>query len=308
MIGWHEDRNNVDGLRANEARLGMRFALVRHYHQWALPGRLLDGLVAEGRLVVSSHKAPDPARGGWAAVASGAEDRMIVALADKYRSYGREIVFVFHHEPHDEAADVKGGTYGKAADFVAAWRRIHGIFVKRGAHHSVGGNVLFGYSAVDTWALRRAPGGSPGSGDPLYPGDDVVDVLAHDGYDWGSCWRKPSRPFAAIWRPLVALAAAHQKPLVAGEFGAAPGLRNQWFRDAARWLRDDSLARRWMWGFAYFHTYMDRCHWDFLNQGDDGRSGWDDGFARDPYFTDTPFSLRQRPTARPPAERALTSS
>ena len=299
MIGWHEDGDDVDALRANEAVLGTRFALVRMYQQWKVPSRRVAAMIAEGRLVLVSHK--PPAIGGWAAVASGAEDAMIGALADAYRAFDREVLFSFHHEPHDDASDVKGGTAGTSAEYLAAWRRIRSVFDTRGASHTTGGNVFFAYSATGSWALAAAKGAPPGSGDPLYPGDDLVDVFAHDRYNWASCRGDAWEEFAAEWAPLVALAAAHRKPLLAAEFGSPPngGARNDWFRRAAAWLRTDPAARQWMWGFAYYHSLHDTCPWDFLNQGDDGRLGWQDAF-RDPYFTGTPFSLRSAASAPGP--------
>lgn len=289
MIGWHEQGDDVDALRASEAQLGTRFALVRMYQQWRLPSARVTTMIAEGRLVLVSHKPP---AGGWAAVASGVEDPTIRALAAAYRSFGREVLFSFHHEPHDDASDVKGGSAGTAADYLAAWRRIRTIFDAEGAGHAAGGKVFFAYSATGSWALKAAAGGPPGSGDPLYPGDGVVDVFAHDRYNWASCRDDGWEEFAAEWAPLVKLAAAHGKPLIAAEFGSPPadGARNDWFRHAGEWLRTDPVARRWMWGFAYYHSLHDTCPWDFLNQGDDGRLGWQDAF-RDPYFTGTPFSL-----------------
>jgi hypothetical protein len=289
MIGWHEHGDDVDGLHASEAQLGTRFALVRMYQQWQLPSPRIATMIGEGRLVLVSHKPP---AGGWAAVASGTEDPMIRALAATYRSFGREVLFSFHHEPHDDASDLKGGSSGTAAGYLAAWRRIRTIFDAEGASHSAGGKVFFAYSATGSWALKNAAGGPPGSGDPLYPGDGLVDVFAHDRYNWASCRGDGWEEFAAEWAPLVKLAAAHGKPLIAAEFGSPPadGGRNDWFRHAAEWLRTDPLARRWMWGFAYYHSLHDTCPWDFLNHGDDGRLGWQDAF-RDPYFSGTPFSL-----------------
>ena len=289
MVGWHEKGDDLDALRAHEAQLGTRFAVVRVYQQWKPPSAKVDTLVGEGRLVLASHKPPS---GGWAAVASGAEDATIALLADRYRAYGREVIFSFHHEPHDDAADVKGGTAGTSAEYRAAWRRIHEIFVARGAHRSAGGTVWFAYIATGSWALAAAPGGPPGSGDPLYPGDGVVDVLAHDRYNWASCRGDDWEEFEENWAPVVALAARLGKPLIAGELGSPPagGLRNDWFRRGAAWMRTDPVARRWMWGFAYYHSMHKTCPWDFLNQGDDGALGWREAFT-DPYFTGTPFSL-----------------
>jgi hypothetical protein len=281
MVGWHEDGDDIDTLRAHEAELGTRFALVRMYQQWQLPARKVATMINDGRLVLVSHKPP---AAGWAAVASGVEDPMIEALAKAYKAFGREVLFTFHHEPHDDASDVKGGTYGTAAEYLAAWRRIRRTFDRIGASHSAGGNVFFAYSATGSWALK--------SGDPLYPGDDLIDVFAHDRYNWASCRDDAWEEFSTEWAPLVALAAAHRKPLIAAEFGSPPadGARNDWFRRAADWMRTDPLARRWMWGVAYFHSLHDTCPWDFLSQADDGRLGWQDAF-RGPYFTGTPFSL-----------------
>lgn len=290
MVGWHESGDDPDDLRLHETELGTRFALVRMYQQWQLPSRRVAEMINDGRLVLVSHK--PPAAGGWAAVGSGAEDAMIRSLAEAYRRFGREVLFSFHHEPHDDASDVKGGTAGTTADYLAAWRRIRRIFDEVKATASAGGNVFFAYSATGSWALKAKSGGPAGSGDPLYPGDDLVDVFAHDRYNWASCRGDAWEEFSAEWAPLVKLAAAHGKPLMAAEFGSPPadGARNDWFRRAAEWLRTDPLARKWFWGFAYFHTLHDTCPWDFLSHGDDGRLGWRDGF-RHPYFTGTPFSL-----------------
>ena len=295
MVGWHEAGDDPDDLRLHERELGTRFALVRMYQQWQRPSRRVAEMINDGRLVLVSHK--PPTTGGWAAVASGAEDAMIRSLAEAYRAFGREVLFSFHHEPHDDASDVKGGAAGTTADYLAAWRRIRRIFDEARASHSAGGNVFFAYSATGSWALKARSGGPAGSGDPLYPGDDLIDVFAHDRYNWASCRGDAWEEFSAEWAPLVALAAAHGKPLLAAEFGSPPadGARNDWFRRAAEWLRVDPLARKWFWGFAYFHTLHDTCPWDFLSHGDDGRLGWQDAF-RHGYFTGIPFSLASGPS------------
>jgi hypothetical protein len=169
---------------------------------------------------------------------------------------------------------------------------------------STGGKVLFGYSATWTWMTAGNP---PGSEDRLYPGDDFVDVFAHDLYNWASCHRTRWMEFSQLWRPAVGLAGAHNKPLIAAEFGSAPasGRRNEWFARAAQWLQTDPLARRYFVGFAYFHNYMDGCHWDFMNQESDGRLGWRRAFSEDPYFLDRPFSLASWTMHRRPSPALL---
>lgn len=81
---------------------------------------------------------------------------------------------------------------------------------------------------------------------------------------------------------------------LAAEFGSAPGARNQWFTDAARFVRTDPLARRRPVGVVYFHAHMDNCDWDVMNQDDDGRRGWMQAFRSINGFTGTPFSLAPR--------------
>ena len=291
MLGWHEDGDDIDALKRHERALGKRFAIVRTYHQWQLPGRRVDAMVAEGRLPLVSHKPPAPGRGGWSAVASGREDKMIRALARKYRAYGRQVIFSFHHEPHDDASDVKrGGRYGTAAQFKAAWRRLHAIFAREGAVATAGGNVYFAYVATSNWMLLGSP---PGSADTMYPGDDVVDLFAHDKYNWASCHRTKWVEFEEMWSPILDLAAARQKYIIPAEWGSPPaaGRRNEWFRKAAHFMKTDPRARQWMLGFAYYHSFHDNCHWDFMNQGNDGKVGWTEAFSHDPYFVGTPFAL-----------------
>lgn len=91
MVGWHEAGDDPDALRLHETELGTRFALVRMYQQWQLPSRRVASMINDGRLVLVSLKPP---AGGWAAVASGAEDPMIQALAEAHRGFGRRVIGV----------------------------------------------------------------------------------------------------------------------------------------------------------------------------------------------------------------------
>jgi hypothetical protein len=141
--------------------------------------------------------------------------------------------------------------------------------------------------------LRGTPAGSD---DQMYPGDKYVDLFAHDKYDWGSCRNERPVDFSDMWAPILDLAAARGKYVIPAEWGAAPsgGRRNEWFRRAAHFMKTDSRARQWMIGFAYYHSFHDDCHWDFLNQRADGKNGWISAFAADPYFVGHPFAI---PTA-----------
>src|SRR6186997_860585 len=76
-----------------------------------------------------------------------------------------------------------------------AWRHVHDIFAGHGASNVkwVWGPNVFGGSAVDFT--------------PYYPGSDVVDVLALDGYNWGSLdvWQTYTQVFGSSYDKLCQL-------------------------------------------------------------------------------------------------------
>jgi hypothetical protein len=143
--------------------------------------------------------------------------------------------------------------------FRAAFSRIARIVQQSESVRSIA--VLMGYSFT-----ARNP-------DDWYPGDDVVDVLGIDGYDWLGCIENGGdgragahpRSFGEIFEPADAYATAHGKPWIATEFGRAfvpedPNARVEWLRDAAAWIDEHPS----MIGGAYFqHSVADgyRCNW-----------------------------------------------
>ena len=117
-------------------------------------------------------------------------------------------------------------------DFIAAWRHVHQIFDEHGAT-----NV--------TWVWNVSEKNHPESLGLWYPGDDVVDWVAVDGYNWdapqywqqnGNTWRlldqvvRPSlddiNTFAAPDKPrMIAETASNDR-------GDDPGKKAAWICDA----------------------------------------------------------------------------
>ena len=149
-------------------------------------------------------------------------------------------------------------------EFRSAFSRIARIVQQSESVRSIA--VLMGYSFT-----ARNP-------DDWYPGDDVVDALGIDGYDWLGCIENGGdgrsgahpRSFGEIFQPADAYAAAHGKPWIATEFGRAfvpdePDARVGWLRDAAAWIDEHQS----MIGGAYFqHSVADgyRCNWALDDQ------------------------------------------
>lgn len=237
---------------AFEEQVGRRLELHRWYSRWdeTMPPSGLRASVAAGRTPVLSVEPRTLAgtRLSWASVARGDHDARIRAQATGVASLGVPVLLAFHHEPE------LAGTHGTPAEFRAAWRHYVEVFRAAGVT-----NVLWTWVVTPTVFGTTAP-----SATDLYPGDDVVDRVGLDAYNWAGC--APGVPTA--WRSMATIAGpardfarAHGKPLLLAEWGsvedaADPGRK-------AAWLRE-SLATLASWpeveGALYFHQHG-TCPW-----------------------------------------------
>lgn len=204
-----------DGLRVVDAegKLGMSLPYSREYVKtWG--ARVT---VTPGHIPVLSINTVGTT---WAAVASGAQDGVIREQARQVAAIPGTVYLAFHHEPENEP--------GAPAGFAAAWR--HYVAVYRAA----------GVTNV-RWTLILMADSFNGDGtkaDGYYPGDDVVDVVAADGYNWQGVRPGAGRSFAEVFTAFNGWGTARGKPMIVAEFGMAalPG-RAQWITDAAVTVR-----------------------------------------------------------------------
>jgi hypothetical protein len=221
-------------LSDQESMLARKLDLHRVYRLWddTEPDTVLRTDVQRGRTPILSIKPKyrDGRQVSWAAIARGDQDAAIGAQADGLRDLGAPIFLSFHHE-----ADLSSNTgYGKPAEYVAAWRHYRQVFVAHGAK-----NVAF------TWIVSTATFGKPGVTDSYYPGDDAVDWIGLDAFNWFGCsdgqttgWRS----LAQVTAPFAAWASNHDKPLMLAEWGsiedpAQPGRKAAWIRDALAYAK-----------------------------------------------------------------------
>ena len=174
----------------------------------------------------------DPAWSLKAAILSGANDAYIQSWANGLAAYGKPVFLRFAHEMHNSsypwAVGVNGNT---AADYVAAWKRIHAVFTRAGAS-----NVKWVWNPNtmgDTAASAYLP-----VYQALYPGDGDVDYLGLDVYntgpnlDWGAPrWRSFAQ---ALEQPYQAITSLTGKPLLLPEVGCpeSGGSKPAWIMDA----------------------------------------------------------------------------
>jgi mannan endo-1,4-beta-mannosidase len=168
-------------------------------------------------------------------IAAGEQDAYITRFATAVRTVNVPIVLTFAHE-------MNGGWYSwganknKAADFVAAWRHIHGLFEKADAT-----NVIW------TWTpnvINPVPGVKL---KPLYPGDKYVDWIGIDGY----FTRKGKNTYDELFGPTKKQVRKFtDKPFLIVETGAEPGdSRPEWIGELTGGVAEDDD----MLGFVYFN-------------------------------------------------------
>jgi hypothetical protein len=162
------------------------------------------------------------------AVKRGDHDSIIRARARDVAAFGDPIFIRWFWEMDGNYNASKAHT---PADYIAAWKRIRQIFREEGATN-----------AVWTWCTT-AWGMSAGFAQQWYPGDNEVDWVCSNGYNWapdrpGDEWRD----WEWIYRPTHNFAVAHNKPMMAGEWGALErGTKDKafWINNAADTIAND---------------------------------------------------------------------
>lgn len=162
-------------------------------------------------------------------LAAGRHDRHVRAWARALAPY--RVGLRFAHE-------CNGPWYPWSAApgaYVAAWRRLHALFAAEGA-------------AVHwIWAPNAPFAELPA---PWYPGDDVVDIAAVDGYNWGTAgpstrWVEP----AELFGPALAALRELGKPVLVTEVACAEagGSKPDWITELVALLTADPAVTGFVW-------------------------------------------------------------
>jgi hypothetical protein len=165
--------------------------------------------------------------GGAAAIANGSKDAYIRSFAAAAKATGKEIWIRPLHEMNSNWYPWAGATNGNtAADVVSAWRRINSVVDGAGAT-----NVKL------VWCPNNesVPNTSANAIEQYWPGDAYVDLLAIDGYNFGtsaswSSWRSFSKVMEPCYAKVTSLSS---KPLFLAEVGCVEqgGDKGAWISD-----------------------------------------------------------------------------
>jgi hypothetical protein len=158
----------------------------------------------------------------FAEIASGRYDEYFRREADQVRGLGITVMLRFAHEMNLLSSDWGPGKQGNTpSGYVEAWRHIVTIFRQEGAE-----NVKW------VWAPNIDYGGRPFT--QFFPGDEWVDYVALDGYNWGASegesWESFSRIFSSSYATITALST---KPVIVAETGSSES-----GGDKAAWIEE----------------------------------------------------------------------
>ena len=126
---------------------------------------------------------------------SGSKDAIIRKTAEAMKAFGHEFFMRYCWEMD---GDKRTGEVGTPEEFVKAWIRIYDIFKEVGADNVVwvwcGNANTFKYRNPDTNAYAWE----------YYPGDEYVDWISADGYNWAASLRNKKANYERDrWRSFV---------------------------------------------------------------------------------------------------------
>src|SRR6266480_1724286 len=194
--------SDIDAFSSRVGRVPSVISTYRDMQYSMLNTSQLDAVAAKRSVALvtvepwDSSSTTDP-RYALKNIVRGDFDAWFEAGADAAHAFGKPFYLRFAPEMNGVWAPWEAGVNGNTPeDYVAAWRHVHALFVGRGA-----GNVRW------VWGPNVFGGGSAVDFTPYYPGSDVVDVLALDGYNWGSldAWQTYSQVFGPSYDTLAKL-------------------------------------------------------------------------------------------------------
>jgi hypothetical protein len=252
-----------------------------------MPGWREQWDIASGRIPMVSWGGGDTI-----AIVQGKYDAAIDAAAQRFQALGAPFFLRWFWEA-DGTRSSKADLSHSPEDYVKAWRYIHDRFVKAGNTNAVWvwcpvSLDFYPPSGQQSTDPTLAPNHAinPLGAQPYYPGDDVVDWMCADGYNWAP--NKPGtryEPFQELFQAFYNWSVPHNKPLMVGETGVQennPGDKSNWIK-----AMHVSLTQHYpnIVAWLYFDTKnangLSNEWW--LESDPEAYQAWKD-MAADPYF------------------------
>jgi hypothetical protein len=152
-------------------------------------------------------------------ITNGTFDAALTGWATGIKACGIPLLLRFAHEMNGNWYAWSPGVNGNPADgsgFIAMWKHVWTLFRQNGVD-----------SSLVRWVFCPNVSG-PSTPTPIasvYPGAGYVDILALDGYNWGTTqggqWQTFTQVFSDSYEALSSLPASSALPMMVGETGAS---------------------------------------------------------------------------------------
>lgn len=296
--------NKIDTFLAAETQIGRRYDVFHDFlsnNDWntietnGFPySSKLQGLVAGGRILFINWK-NERGPNEWTAIATGSQDATIEATARAFAAFGQKVFLTFYHEPEDNikkaSPDDIEQQYALCRDYSDAFRYLHDKFVELGAT-----NVVW------VWDMQGFSDWFPYYENGLYPGNDVVDWVGFNKYNWYGCkvdkWTSFEETLASpmAWLNANAALVDQDKPVMIGEFSTEENMpvatnsdetKGDWFRSipsvlANSYPRIKAMVMFDTEGRDAVNVEPQFCYWG-IDSSPDALQGFSD-MAANPYF------------------------
>ncbi|OGC14344.1 hypothetical protein A3J90_05310 [candidate division WOR-1 bacterium RIFOXYC2_FULL_37_10] len=184
-------------------------------------------------------------------IIAGKYDEYLDKWAKDIKSLNTPIFLRFAHEMNIENLSWSGAKNGggkKGAEtYIAAYRHVHDCFATSGVK-----NVIWVWTPIK-WGIPFEPWNHYTN---YYPGNDYVDVIAMDEYNWGasqpwSHWQSFNDIYWQLYSELINLYPS--KPLIIGEFSSSEkgGDKSKWIKEAFRDIKEKYPKIK---AFIWFHV------------------------------------------------------
>lgn len=210
-----------------ETDAARQFDIGHVFHSWDTAIPTEDDLfhLEAGRILMISWNGTDTIE-----IQDGQHDDWIRQQAEAVRDLGQPVLLRWLWEM-DGRRRIEW--VHSPEDFVGAWLQVRSIFDEVGAD-----NAQFVWCPNEF--LFWEDGGAP---DAWYPGDDHVDWLCADGYNWADSTESPEWVTPEeIFGDFVEWAAPRNKPIIIGETSTnegEPGAKGEWFAELPEILQRD---------------------------------------------------------------------
>ena len=222
--------NGMSNLSTFQNMIGRKLAIVLWYTQWSEPFP-----AAEAEIVYNNGSVPlitwEPgifnAVGTLEAIYSGSYESYVREFIQSAKDWGGPVLLRFAHEMNGNwyawDGSHNGANLAATQKYKEAWIYIYNVVKSLSAD-----NIYLVWCPNNT----NNPIVSWNTASAYYPGDQYVDWIGVDGYNWGEGgWQSFDSVFSGIYAELTALSS---KPLLIGEFASAEqgGGKMDWITDA----------------------------------------------------------------------------